>query len=361
MARRIDPLPLFPIDPPQGFDAEKLRTVKANGSPFVQAPGSPATVPVPVPVILADVLGKYTERDRKLWRFLIHAAWDDLDTKRRHSLPMREVAKVFEDITGAKDHDWIKDSAKRLFDLRVNYKITCGDPRFSASPDEAGEGMTRFLSGVHFSEMGTLTYEIPAMLIDIIKKPLRFARLRTHFILGLSGKHAVTIYEILESFTNKYDPSFVVSIDEIRRWLSIKDEKYSDWRDLNKRVIKPAIDQINENPEGAGFSVEMETIKRGRDITHLKFVMTKAEQRRTADHQLQRSASDSDWLKRHADAPRLSAGTLQKAARTHPRADIHAVHREWVEHWTRSGKKALKSPDGAFLKFAATWAKRRHL
>lgn len=353
-------MPLFPIEPPQGFELAKLKAVKANGSPFIINQHNPASVPVPVPVILADVVGKYTERDRKLFRFLVHAAWDELETKRRHSISMRDVTAVFEDLTGAKDHDWIKSSARRLFDMEVTYKITCGDPRFDVSPEEAGEGWTRFLSGVHFSPMGVMTYEIPAALIDIIKKPMRFARIRTHFVIGLSGKHTVTLYEILEAFANKDDPSFVVSVDELRQWLNLKPGQYDDWKDLKKRCLAPAIDQINKDPEGAGFSAEYVPVKNGKNITHLRFTMTKTQQRAMFDGSMTSAAEAARDRAANPGRPVLKAKTLTDAKRLYPRADIAQLERDWFALWARSSKP-LKYPDAAFLGFAKKWAQRREL
>jgi hypothetical protein len=361
MSKRLTALPLFPVEPPQGFDAAKLRSVNANGSALHPSGESPATVPVPLPVILADVIGKYTERDRKLWRFLLHAAWDNLETKRIHEISVREIGAVFEQLSGSKDYSWIMESARRLSKTRVEYKITCGDPRFDVRKEEAGEGFAVFLSAARRTEMGTLLFEIPAMLIDIIKKPLRFARVRTHFIIGLSGKHAVTIYEILEAFANKKDPSFVVSVAEFRQWLNLKPTEYARWDNLKAWVINPALVQINENPQGAGFSVTMETVKRGRDITHLRFVLTKTAERTASDEMAQAVSETNRFAAKHPEHPRLKASTRSQAARLFPRADIRECERDWLGTWEKRGKVKLADPDRAFLHYLPKWAKLRDL
>ena len=51
-----------------------------TGNPWVPSPADPATVPVPLPIIIVGVNGPYTERDRKLWMFLLHAFWDSCFT-----------------------------------------------------------------------------------------------------------------------------------------------------------------------------------------------------------------------------------------------------------------------------------------
>jgi hypothetical protein len=62
-----------------------------TGDPWVPSPADPATVPVPLPVIIVSVEGPYTERDRKLWTFLLHAVWDELDASVIHEIPVQEL------------------------------------------------------------------------------------------------------------------------------------------------------------------------------------------------------------------------------------------------------------------------------
>jgi Initiator Replication protein len=360
MSRRLKPLPLFPVEPPQGFDAAKLAMVKANGSPFIVNENNPATVPVPLPVILANVVGKYTERDRKLFRFLVHAAWDELDKKPIQEINLRDVHKVFEEVTGSRDPAWIMDSARRLSQTRIEYKITCGDPRFNVPRELEGEGFAVFLASARIGSAGHLFYQIPADLVAIMKQPLRFARVRVHFIMGLTGKHAVTVYEILEAFVNKDDPSFVVSVDELRKWLNLKPGQYVEWKDFKKRAITPALEQINADPEGAGFSVTMETIKRGKDITHLRFAMTKTKNRTTFDDSMIEASEAAKFRMANPDRPQLRPKTLLEAKKRFPRADISTMERDWFEWWAKT-KPKMANPDGAFLKFAATWAANRKL
>ncbi len=102
------------------------------------------------------------------------------------------------------------------------------------------------------------------MLIPIIKDPRRFAQLRTHFLIGLSGKYAVTLYELLESVANRIDPVLDVQLGTLRQWLKVPEGKLKSWDHFNSRALYPAIEQINTNPLGAGFTVEMKPIKEGQ-------------------------------------------------------------------------------------------------
>ena len=169
-----------------------------TGNPWRPWQEDPATVPVPLPVIIVEVEGPFTERDRKLWTFLLHAVWDELGIKPIHELPVTKINQVFRLLGGDHNTNWIWDSARRLTETKVIFECVEEDERY--------QGIASLLSaaavGTRAQETGFLRFEFPAMLIPILKEPGRFARLRVHFMLGLSGKYAVTLYELLESVAN---------------------------------------------------------------------------------------------------------------------------------------------------------------
>lgn len=85
-----------------------------------------------------------------------------------------------------------------------------------------------------------LRFAFPALLIPILKDPGHFARLRVHFLIGLSGKYSVTLYELLESVANKIDPFIDVQLDTLRQWLKVPEGKLNSWDYLNSRALLPA-------------------------------------------------------------------------------------------------------------------------
>jgi len=90
----------------------------------------PATVPVPVPVIIVKVEGPFTERDRKLWTFLLHAVWDELGIKPIHELPVAKINQIFRSLGSEHDSKWVWESAKRLARTMVEWEQTEEDTRY---------------------------------------------------------------------------------------------------------------------------------------------------------------------------------------------------------------------------------------
>ncbi|MFC3170430.1 replication initiation protein [Paracoccus fontiphilus] len=333
------------------FDTEDLKQISASGSVWTVDRKDPATVPVPLQVVMVNVDGPYTERDRKLWTFLLHAVWDELGEKPLHELPVSEINRVFRELGGDHNTAWIWESARRLAKTTVEWKATLGDERVQGVSSIFGAELSK-----SSRTAGRLKFHFPPLLIPVIKQPLRFARLRVHFMLGLSGKYAVTLYELLEGFANRRDGLFECSIDELRQWLKVPDGSYKDWKDLKKWVLNPSIGQINADPLAAGFSVEYEAIREGRFYTRLRFRLVKAKQREMTERKIKSRVNIAKAVAegRAQHRPALLPQTVEKARHaTHYKLDMDIVTREFWDHWDATGRPDfIKGIEAAFIGFA---------
>jgi hypothetical protein len=332
------------------FEESELEGIQASGSAWVVSDDDPATVPVPLQTVIMKVEGPYTERDRKLWVFLLHTVFDKLGDEPIHSVPIREINSVFRKLGGDHGTAWLWESAKRLSKTIIEFETTMGDERFlgvaalfgANVPAKAKRG-----SELHFF--------FPPNLIPIIKQPMRFARLRVHFMLKLSGKYAVTLYEILEGFANRRDGQCRVTIDELRTWLKVPDGTYPNWKDFRKWVLDPAIKQINDDPLGAGFSVEYKPIRKGRFYHEIVFHLTKTKKRVNIDNEQKRRTK----LGRAVDVakargrPLLSENAINQAAvMTGYYLDMKQVEEQFWEHWEATGRPQFKAGTAkAFMGF----------
>lgn len=312
-------------------------------------PENRATIPMPWQIIFAKVNGDYTERDRKLYAFLAHAVWDDLETTRIHALSVAEINKVFRELGGDFSPQWIWESATRLNKTSIEWEERA-DGRLS-------QGIASLLSYARTDkeaqESGYLNFEIPAGLIQVFKAPGRFALLRIHFMLGLSGKYAVTLYEILESVVNMRNPVLEVDIATLRQWLKVEDGKLGRYADMRRFILEPALKQINDNPEGAGFSVDVQPIKAGRAVDRLRFTLTKTSFRREAEGKLKRDKPEAALS---SGTIRLKTSTYEQAKKAAPGLDVYYLETEWRE-WVGKKKTAMENPDASFIGFCKSKAK----
>jgi len=332
--------------------------VHATGNPWEPSGILPATVPLPNDVVITTIEGPYTERDRKLWAFLVAAIWDDLLDVRIHEIRTSKINAVFQESSGDTSTSWIWDSAERLTATRA---------RWETGPDgHRLKGIANLLSGAITNKdarkTGFLRFEIPALLCEVIRAPCRFSRLRLHFMIGLSGKYAVTLYMLLESVANMNTPVLDVALPQLRQWLKVPEGKLEKWFDLKRRAIDPALKQINDNPEAAGFTVAMEEIKESRAVDRVRFIVAKSDARLTEE-----KTYHPEPTKRTLSAvPPSSSGeyyiqlpttAFEQAKKVAPGWDIYELERQWRE-WMK-GKPIPKNPAGAFVNFCRAKAKRQ--
>ena len=300
----------------------------------------PATVPVPLQTVILKVEGPYTERDRKLWVFLLHAVFDELGEKPMHSLSIRDINAVFRSLGGRHETDWLWESAKRLSRTVIEFETVMGDERFLGVTALFGANVPR--KGKRGSE---LHFYFPPNLIPIIKNPMRFARLRVHFMLKLSGKYAVTLYEILEGFANRRDGQCRVTLEDLRTWLKVPEGAYPDWKNFRHRVLRPALEQINADPIGAGFTVDYTPIRKGRNYHEIVFQLTKTDKRRVAEKIIKDNAGDARKIKaaKERGRPALLDADINRAAQeTRYELDMTEIERQFWAHWENTGKPDFK-------------------
>jgi len=326
----------------------------------------PATVPLPLPVVVVRIEGPFTALDNKLWVALVKEAWPNLDkpghihevsipqlvtlfrrVSGRHDLGAKgelQVAKKTQEETGAA---LLWQSVRRLCKTTIEWE------------DEKYMGINSLLGARMDKEVrasGKLYYTFDPLLAQHVLLPSAWARLNVHLVMKLRSKYAVRLYELMEGFVNRRDTSYTLSLEDFRNAMKVPDEAYPDWRELKKYVVRPAVDEINRYCEEAGFVVGYEGVRDGKAYTKIKFMVTKTAARDDRDTMLQGKARRALSY----EAPPATTGpdyeptdaVLDQMRELAPSWDRQALlvrYREWVK-----GKVPARNPHGAFL----GWVKR---
>ncbi len=318
--------------------------VKISGDAFDVIGSVPATVPVPNDVIITNIEGAYTEVDRKLWAFLVMAVWDELGTKTIHEVKVSKINEAFQIANNGNNQScsWIWESAKRLINTRVTWE--------SAKEKERLQGCSVLLSGALTHKnarlSGWLKFGFDGLLADVIKRPCYFSRLRLHFMIGLSGKYAVSLYMLLETVANLQTSVLDIDLMQLRQYLKIPEGKLERWVDIRRFILEPALKQINEKPAMSGFTVEMEVKKDGRAVDRVRFVVTKSPQRIAEEKQLKQ-----EQAKKHSEEINhiaLKPSAIEEAKKHAQGWDIYYLEQEW-RAWIAD--KQVNSPDASFIGF----------
>lgn len=93
----------------------------------------------------------------------------------------------------------------------------------------------------------------------------QFTRVVVKNVSSLASTYSIRIYELLQQFRSTGDRT--ISLNDFRAMLAIED-KYEQFKDLNKMIIKPAIAELNKKSD---LAVTAETVKKGRSVVALRF------------------------------------------------------------------------------------------
>lgn len=204
-----------------------------------------------------------TSLQRKTWNVLLWNAYDELPTKETHSIPVQKLIHL----VGFDSHNqsYLKDATKAMLRCIVEWDILDKD----GSPDW---GATALLAQVRI-QGGICTYAYSPELRQRLHNPRMYARLDLKLQRRFVSKYALALWESCADFLGAkrdYGETSWISLDEFRRLMGLEKGEYQDFRDLNKRVISCAIDEINRVSD---YRLTVEYKRRGRKVTGLKFKM----------------------------------------------------------------------------------------
>jgi plasmid replication initiation protein len=99
-----------------------------------------------------------------------------------------------------------------------------------------------------------------------------FTRYQLKNVMNLSSKYSVRIYELLKQYEgyNKPVKDREFMLDDLRDKLGIEKNEYSRIYDLEKRVLKVALQEINEYTD---IKATYDKIKQGRKVDKIRFIV----------------------------------------------------------------------------------------
>ena len=121
---------------------------------------------------------------------------------------------------------------------------------------------TRYIKGAGKVEL-YLSRSLKDYLIGLLGN---FTQYELYNVMALHSKYAIRLFELFKSYQYQHTKRF--DIDELKHLLYA--EKYKNYKDFRKRVLEPAIKEINEYTE---ISVVLEPIYKGKKVIEVKFII----------------------------------------------------------------------------------------
>jgi hypothetical protein len=86
-------------------------------------------------------------------------------------------------------------------------------------------------------------------------------------ILELSSKYSVILFRIIKEKLGLRQTTFVLTFGELQK---LMDTSFKRWVDFNRKVLKPAVEEINTKTK---YTVEYKTLKEGKKVDRIAFTV----------------------------------------------------------------------------------------
>ena len=201
---------------------------------------------------------------RRLWNVLLSRAYDDLphwERVRVHRVPVGEVLDALGTTTRNTEH--LKDLLTSLATTPVEWNVL--------GKDNVEEwGVSALLAEAKIKG-GQVEFSYGPTLRERLHNPRLYVRISLSIQNRFASKHSLALYELCVDYldvTRGRGETPWIPLDTYRAMMGIEDGQYSRFAQLNQRVIKASVKEVNKRSDVA---VSVEYQKEGRSVTALKF------------------------------------------------------------------------------------------
>jgi len=182
--------------------------------------------------------------------------FDSKEIKRRVVITAKEMLDCFPDIGEKHVYDEMEKASENLFQrwIRIEDPNQVDKFRWITAKTTYKKGEGRI--GFSFS---------PEILPYLQQLKEQFTKYRLGDISSLKSIYSIRLFEMLMQFQNT--GIALIDVQEFKERLGISD-KYADYRNLKKKVIEPAINELNQKSH---FNVTFKGTREGRAIKNLEF------------------------------------------------------------------------------------------
>ena len=212
-----------------------------------------------------QIQSKITHLQRRAWNVLLANSYNELSNKDIHTVSMVELAaKLGYD---SKDHEYLKDIVKSLVDCTVEWNLL--------NKDKKQVWGAASLLGSAEIENGICSYSFAAHLRLKLHNPLMYTRLNLRLQNEFKSQYALILWEVCFDYFDVHwgrGETPFIPLETFRELMGIESDEYSEFKDLNKKIIKAAIKEINDLTD---YFVEVEQKRIRRKVAELKFRIIK--------------------------------------------------------------------------------------
>jgi len=208
--------------------------------------------------------------EQHLFNALLAEAFDELKTTSIHSVNIDLLKEYVPGINSVKN---LEIMLKNLRDTSVEYNIFEKDKRKEW-------GCLSLLAGVRIGKFNKICYfSFAPELIPALSDRTLYAKINLKLQKEYKGgQYGWALYELCRDYKTSITKipekgrTPEKSIAVLRIFFGIDPGKYKEYRDFNRRVVQPAIKEVNDQTD---LFIKSETKKKGQAINSISFYITK--------------------------------------------------------------------------------------
>ncbi len=208
---------------------------------------------------------------RKIWNILLVNSYDDLPDKEIFHINVKDLMRVL-NLQSSNNREHIKKSVESLAKYTIRWNV------LGKAEEDEDWGFMYFLAEARIKK-GVLSYAYPPTLRKLLHNPSWFSRIKLSMQNKFSSKYGLALFELCASaYIRKRGQGTTgwIEIGIFRELMGLggKESKYTDFKDLNKFVIKPALKEVNEAED---FKVTVQFRRDKKFVIAIKFDIKEGE------------------------------------------------------------------------------------
>jgi hypothetical protein len=238
-------------------------------------------------VATVHVSGELSLLERKIVNVLLLNAFDDLLTKKRHTLPVGILCTMLG--FDSKNHDALKRALLKVMSTPISFDLLHdgGKTDWEASP----------LIAYASIKNGLCSYEYSDWLAGKLANPDIYTLININVQRQFSGGYALALYENCLRFKRTGSTGWI-SVETWRRLLGADASMYDEFKHFSAEVIKKAVREINQV---SNIIVTPEYKREARRVVQIRFLVEDNPQKSMYDNEEdeeQKSIRESEAFKR---------------------------------------------------------------
>lgn len=197
--------------------------------------------------------------ERKISNALLFHAFPKLEEKLVHQIKIDELKRLI--ASNTRNHQALKEALKKLISTVLEWNLL-GD---NISELEGWNAST-ILSSVSVQN-GVIKYQYSELIKTLLIDPKIYGKINLTIQARFTSSYALALYENCSRYRGlPYTKN--IDIETFRKLMGVEEGKYEIFRDFNRRVLNPAITEINTCSD---IRVTPEITRVGRAVKSIKF------------------------------------------------------------------------------------------